>query len=72
MTEQEQQTRCICCRCRSVFSVYDTVMTERRYGNIMIKEKGCPYCEGNFKKLDVPRGLDKFLYVNADQRYYNS
>lgn len=72
MTEQEQQVQCICCRCRSVFSVYDTVVVERRIGNVMMKERRCPYCESMFKKIDVPKALDKYLYVNTDQRYYNN
>ena len=38
-------------------------------GNVMIKEKKCPYCEGSFKKIDVPKILDKYLYVNTDRRY---
>lgn len=69
MTEQEQQAQCICCSCRSVFAVYDAIMVERRFGNVMIKEKKCPYCEGSFKKIDVPKILDKYLYVNTDRRY---
>lgn len=72
MSEQEQQDQCICCRCRSVFSIYDAIVTERKFGNVNIKEKRCPYCEGSFRKIDVPKLLDKYLYVNADPRYYNN
>lgn len=69
MTEQEQQAQCICCRCRSVFSVYDAIVVERKIDSVKIREKKCPYCEGSFKKIDVPKMLDKYLYVNTDKRY---
>lgn len=70
MTEREQQAQCICCECRSVFSQYDAVTTEREIYGIKIKEKRCPYCEGSFRKIDVPKVLDKYLYVNTDDRYF--
>lgn len=71
MSEQQQQEQCMCCNCRSVFSQYDAVLVERRYGNVNIKEKRCPYCQGTFRKIDVPKLLDKYLYINTDPRYYN-
>lgn len=72
MTEQEQQQKCVCCSCRSVFDQYDSVLVERRYGNVLIKEKRCPFCEGVFRKVDVPKMLDKYLFINTDPRYYSN
>jgi hypothetical protein len=72
MTEKEQQEQCVCCRCHSVFSIFETVTVERSIYGIKIKEKKCPYCEGNFRKIDVPKILDKYLFVNTDDRYFSS
>lgn len=70
MTEKEQMDQCVCCKCHSVFSQYETVTVERRIYGINVKEKRCPYCEGVYKKIEVPKILDKFLFINTDDRYY--
>lgn len=62
--------KCICSKCHSVFEAKEAVQIERKYGNVNIIEKRCPFCEGEFRQSDLPTSLDRYLYVNTDSRYY--
>ncbi|WP_176755104.1 hypothetical protein [Eubacterium ruminantium] len=53
-----------------MFEAKEAVQIERKYGNVNIIEKRCPFCEGEFRQLDLPTSLDRYLYVNTDSRYY--
>lgn len=60
-----------CNRCNHIFNIADATICYRSYGNIKIREKKCPVCGGNFRAFDVPQDLDKYLYVDNDERYYS-
>lgn len=30
----------------------------------------CPYCKGQVRLNMIPEELDRYLYVNDDERYY--
>ena len=60
----------ICNRCRHTFHIRDATIRYREYGGVNIMEKQCPKCGGSFRSIQPPGDLDKYLYINDDDRYY--
>ena len=59
-----------CFRCKSVFDKSEAVNIDIDLYGFKIKEKRCPYCGGEYGLIVPPGFLDKFLYVNEDNKYY--
>lgn len=57
-----------CIKCRTTFNKYD-VIYEDKY-NQKIRSIACPYCKGKMRVIQIPKYLDKFLYINNDCKYY--
>ena len=62
--------QCFCLSCDSTFNIRDAAKTKRKIYELDIEEKKCPYCYGDFKMLNLPYFLDKYLDVNTDPKYY--
>jgi len=60
--EQWKQQRMFCCE-GHVFDFKESV------GNVT--NKRCPICGNKAKLVDIPISLDRYLYINADQKYYD-
>ena len=71
MNAETQRNRMICKRCGEVFDIKNAAIKYRKLYNVQIPEKKCPTCGGNFQAVELPEDLDKYLYVNGDDRYYN-
>lgn len=60
----------ICNRCRHVFNIAEAAEQDKSYYGIVVKEKRCPECGGTFRSIQPPGDLEKYLFVNDDDRYY--
>ena len=62
---------CQCNHCGFVYPISESKMKSRKVLNINIEEPACPNCENTyFKVMNLPRWMDKYLFVNQDKRYY--
>ena len=59
-----------CTSCESVFNIGEATVTYRSYGNVKYPEKKCPLCGGDFRAVELPFELERFLHINNDERYY--
>ncbi len=59
-----------CNRCGHIFSINDAAICYRSYGGAQIREKKCPICNSSFSAFELSQDLDKYLFVNNDERYY--
>lgn len=60
-----------CNRCKNTFDISEASVVYKKYGGVQIREKVCPVCGGQFRALEPPEDLDKYLFVDSDKRYYN-
>ncbi len=60
-----------CNRCGHIFNIKDAAISYRQYANIQIRDKKCPLCGSSFSACNLPKDLDKYLYVDKDERYYS-
>jgi uncharacterized Zn finger protein len=60
----------ICNSCSHIFNIKDAVIRYRKYGGVNMQEKKCPQCGGSFRSIQPPGDLEKYLFVNNDERYY--
>jgi DNA polymerase III alpha subunit (gram-positive type) len=60
----------ICNECHHVFAYKDAGVIHKKLYGLSIPEKRCPKCGGTFRAIELPNELDKYLYVNHDERYY--
>ena len=61
----------ICNKCRHTFNYSEAAIKHINFHGIDIPEKRCPQCGGTFKAIEVPEYLDKYLFVDKDDRYYD-
>lgn len=72
MNSQQKRNRKICKHCNHVFDYEDAVIKYRDIGSgVKIPEKKCPLCGWDFKSIEVPEYLDKYLFCDNDNRYYD-
>ena len=66
-----KHSRMICNDCHGLFDYDTATVVHTKLFGIDITEKRCPYCQGKFRAVELPRELDSYLFVNQDDRYYS-
>lgn len=67
----EQRSRMMQCnKCKTIFDIGSATITYRKFSGVNIREKVCPECGGAFHAIELPGDLDKYLYPDKDERYY--
>ena len=61
----------ICNKCRHTFDYSEATIKHINFHGINIPEKRCPQCGGTFRAIEVSEYLDKYLFVDKDDRYYD-
>lgn len=69
-TKENRHNRMECVSCKYIFDIKDAQIKIRNYAGISISEKRCPRCGGRFQAIELPSDLDRYLYVNYDNKYY--
>ena len=67
----KKEYRMICNRCNHTFNLKDAAVIYKNLCGIDIQENVCPKCKGDFRNIEIPHELDKYLFVDNDERYYS-
>lgn len=70
MDAKSRRNRMVCNSCKNVFNLDDATIVYKSLYGIKIREKVCPQCGGTFRAVEIPEELDRYLYVDRDDRYY--
>ena len=66
MTETERRNRLCICNNKEDPHMFDISEAVGK----CIADKRCPVCGKRFVFMNQPRWMDKYLYINNDERYY--
>ena len=67
--DNNKSRKCICKKCMKVFE-YNEAITWNKTNHPLLTDKACPYCGGRIQYLEVPKYMDKYLFVNDDPKFY--
>lgn len=68
MDKENVYTRLECMDCHRTFDRSEVKKIELRISKNSMEV--CPYCKGQVRLNMIPEELDRYLYVNDDERYY--
>ena len=53
-----------------MFNISDVQKKKRKVYGIDLVDFCCPDCAGEYRVMNLPKILDKYLMVNSDPKYY--
>lgn len=68
MDDNSRYTRMECNDCHRTFDISEAKEHKLKISKTIIQI--CPHCGGSIKLNALPTELDKYLFVNNDERYY--